>query len=271
MVNDRRFGTLRLLIMTGFLAGASVADAHNFWLESHPFRPGIDERVDVSVHEGIDMRGNVLPNIPNWYTDFSYFDSTGRHAMPGDLGADPAGHLWVRRPGIVVAGYESAAKTVEIDADLFRSYLHEEGLEKIIRRRESSGTAGKDVREVYTRHVKTIILVDHGVDSDVYASRFGYTLELTPLDNPYRLRPGDELSVELLFRGEPLAGAWVAALRKEAPEVSHGVRTDAGGRARIRLPVAGTWQIKAVESVPSPSESVDYESFWASVTFELAE
>lgn len=268
---NRRYGTVRALVIAVFLLGTGIANAHNFWLESHPFRPGVDERVSVSVHVGIDMRGNSLPNIPNWYTDFSYFDSTGRHPVSGDLGSDPAGHIWVRRPGIVVVGYESTGETAEMGAEFFRTYLVDEGLEKIIRRRESDGTADRDVREIFTRHVKTIILVDGGIESDTYARRFGYTLELTPLDNPYRLKPGDELRVELRFRGEPLPGARVAALRKEDPEVSHGVRTDADGRAIVRLPAAGTWQIKAVESVPHDGDAADYESFWASMTFELAE
>ncbi len=260
-----------LLLWLACLAAPGVAVAHNFWLESHPFRAGVDQRVDVSVHVGIDMRGNVLPNVPNWYSDFSYVDADGRRPMSGALGDDPAGHLWVRKPGLVVVGYRSTEKSVEMDATLFHTYLLEEGLEKIIAAREASGQSGQPVREVYSRCAKSLVQVAGDSGGDTFRTVLGYTLELVPQVNPYTLRAGDELTVQLLFRGRPLAGARVAALRKEAPETEVATRTDDNGMASVRLPAGGRWQVKAVESVERSGQDADYESFWASLTFELSD
>ena len=49
--------------------------------------------------------------------------------------------------------------------------------------------------------------------------------------------------------------------------------TDAAGRALITLDNAGTWLIKGVHIIelPDTNEQADWESFWASLTFELAD
>jgi uncharacterized GH25 family protein len=47
-------------------------------------------------------------------------------------------------------------------------------------------------------------------------------------------------------------------------------RTDANGRVSLRIAHGGFWLIKAVhmEAAP-PNAAVDWESWWASVTFDL--
>ena len=49
------------------------------------------------------------------------------------------------------------------------------------------------------------------------------------------------------------------------------VRTGADGRARLPLNRAGRWLVKAVHmiAVPASDPAADWESFWASLTFEV--
>ncbi|KAA3634440.1 MAG: DUF4198 domain-containing protein [Proteobacteria bacterium] len=270
MKKGERFIARRLVTGLWLLLLPAIGHAHNFWLESHPFRADVDSRVDISVHVGIDMRGQALPNIPKWYTDFSFVDADGRHDVRGELGRDPAGFVWVRTPGVFAAGYHSDRKFVDIEPELFRTYLLEEGLEKVIAAREQAGEGDSPVREIYSRCVKTLYMSGDGAGNEYFRESFGYPLELTPVQNPYRRRGGDLLEFELLYRGEPLAGAQVTALRKAAPETAYKARTDARGRARLVLPEPGVWQVKAVEMIPAGDTDADWESFWASVTFELA-
>ena len=74
----------------------------------------------------------------------------------------------------------------------------------------------------------------------------------------------------LRFRGEPLAGALVVALNRDAPEMRLSARTDAQGRVSLALGKPGAWLVKAVHMVPAPPDSgADWESLWASLSFEV--
>jgi uncharacterized GH25 family protein len=102
----------------------------------------------------------------------------------------------------------------------------------------------------------------------------GIELELVPEKAPYRLAPGAELPLRLLYRGRPLAGAQVFALSaKHADKTAPGRiagRTGRDGRVVLRLPEGGFWLVETVHMIPAPRETgVDWESLWASLTFDL--
>ncbi|MDP9192503.1 MAG: DUF4198 domain-containing protein [Acidobacteriota bacterium] len=88
--------------------------------------------------------------------------------------------------------------------------------------------------------------------------------------NPYSLQPGDALPLSLTFRGKPIANVLVVAMRKGAPEKAVRARTDAKGQVSLRLDGAGFWLVKAVHMEAAPPDAgVDWESWWASMTFDL--
>jgi uncharacterized GH25 family protein len=90
-----------------------------------------------------------------------------------------------------------------------------------------------------------------------------------PEADPYALAAGGELPVRLLYQDKPLAGALVVAFSKERPEEKVTARSDAEGRVRLRLARPGIWLVKAVHMVePSQEAGADWESLWASMTFE---
>jgi uncharacterized GH25 family protein len=97
----------------------------------------------------------------------------------------------------------------------------------------------------------------------------GFTLELVAERNPYMMAAGQELPIRLTYEGRPLPGALVVAMNRDASsKVS--TRSDKDGRVRLRLPRAGMWMIKAVHMIPAqPDAQADWQSFWASLTFEL--
>ena len=47
------------------------------------------------------------------------------------------------------------------------------------------------------------------------------------------------------------------------------IRSDKSGRVTLNLPKNGVWMIKSVQMVPAPAGTdADWESMWASLTFE---
>jgi uncharacterized GH25 family protein len=257
-----------LAFMLALLCAGSVR-AHDLWIEPSAFQPAPGTRLAVRLFIGQLFRGDVFPRDPKYLVRFAVIGNGGEAPIPGIPDTDPAGFLVTGRPGLYELVYTSRHAAVELDAAKFEKYLAEEGLEKISARRARLGQGGAPGKEIYSRCAKSLIAV--GGDAGSGHDRvLGLTLELIPEANPYTLAAGQELPVRLLYRGQPLAGAKVAAVPKDRPASQVAARTDAQGRVRLRLGGAGIWLVKAVHMIAAPPGSgADWESFWASLTFAL--
>ncbi|MFT7533382.1 MAG: putative GH25 family protein [Gammaproteobacteria bacterium] len=248
---------------------AATVVAHDVWLEPSAFITPINRQVDIDLKVGTRLHGNVLPNIPEWYREFSYIYASKKRGVEGDMGREPAGYFWVQQPGLISVAYVSEREYVELDSLKFHDYLNGEGLEKIVLLREQLGSSTVVGREYFSRCAKTLISVGSYPLAGIKPQNFACPLEIVSTQNPYSLNSGDGLSVQLLFRGKPLSGALVSGFTKKLPDAIVSARTDVNGLARLILNHSGQWLIKAVEMVPIDEEGADWESFWASMTFEL--
>lgn len=242
--------------------------AHDFWIEPSSFRPAVGSTVSARLFVGQKFRGDPVPRNPALIEKFVLVTDAGETPVEGRLGDDPAGRARVVAPGIAVIGYRSRDSFLSQEADKFEDYLHEEGLERILELRARRGESAKPSREVFSRCAKA--LVSSGGGSAGYDRNLGLTLELLPEKNPYLLRVGQELPIRLLYEQKPLSGALVVALPYDAPDAKLSQRTDRKGRVRLRLPASGRWLVKAVHMVPaSDAARADWQSLWASLTFEI--
>lgn len=229
------------------LAFAPIAFAHDLWLEPSTFRPVVGSRISVALRVGQHLDGEPLPLIPPLVQRFELAGKAIRGA--GVVGS--AGPQWI--------GYQSNAFPMTLDAAKFAEYLKEEGL--------SPRKTGPQVRERFYRCAKALLDVPGAAATDV---PLGFTLELVPRRNPYALKAGQSLPVSLTFRGKPIANVLVVAMSKSDPRKAVRVRTDAQGRASLRIAHGGFWLIKAVHIEPAPpGAGVEWESWWASMTFDL--
>ncbi|MBV8202471.1 MAG: DUF4198 domain-containing protein [Acidobacteria bacterium] len=251
------------------LLGAGSLSAHDLWIEPSAFMPAPGTRLAVRLFIGQLFQGDVFPRDPKYLLRFAVIGGGGEAPIPGVPDTDPAGFLVTGRPGLYELVYASSHAAVELEAAKFESYLAEEGLEKISALRARSGRSAAKAKEIYSRCAKSLIAVGEDAGSG-HDRVLGLTLELIPEQNPYTLAAGQELPVRLLYRGQPLAGAKVAAVPKDQPGRQVAARTDAQGRVRLRLGSPGVWLIKAVHMIAAPPGSgADWESFWASLTFAL--
>ncbi len=247
-----------------------IASAHDFWIEPSTFRPASGEVVTAALRVGQKLHGDPLPRIPPLIDRFFLKSSGAEIPVVGRPGSDPAGFTRVGEGGLQWLGYQSNAYPMTLEAQKFEEYLRDEGLEPIIAARAKKGQSAAPGREQFYRCAKAL-LAGPGEKAGIFDAPLGFTLELVPQKNPYAIRPGGELSLSLLFRGKPLGNAQVVAMSKDDPEKSVRARTD--GRGRVKLPIAhaGFWMIKAVHMEAAPTESgADWESWWASITFDLA-
>ena len=263
----RRNPCILTVFLLGLLAGSALK-AHDFWLEPSSFRPEPGSRVSVRLQVGERLQGEPLPRMPERIERFAVIGPSGETEVVGAAGADPAGWFAPSSPGLHWVVYDSNHARAELDGPKFDAYLGEEGLEAV--REQRAGKAGM-VKEIYSRCAKSLLAVGNGPGAG-FDRVLGLDLELVPEKNPYALKPGEALPVRLLHRGKPLSGALVVAISSASPASSDGriaIRSDASGRAELRLDRPGLWMVKAVHMIPAPAGSAaDWESLWASLTFE---
>ena len=107
--------------------------------------------------------------------------------------------------------------------------------------------------------------------TDAFATVLGYPAELVPLSNPYATRIGDTLAVRALLDGKPVANQLViAGGERDGQKIDETwARSDSAGVARFAVSGAGKWYIKFIHMVPVTGDSVNYESKWATITFQV--
>jgi uncharacterized GH25 family protein len=259
---------LGLASWIGLLAAPALR-AHDFWIEPSAFTPAPGQRVAVRLRVGQELRGDPVPRDPALIRRFVVVGASGESPVPGVPNTEPAGFATFQAQGLYTIAYDGNRAPVELDARKFEDYLAQEGLEKISALRASRGRSAAGVKEVFSRFAKSLIAVGNG-SGPGYDRLLGQRLELVPETNPYALTGGGELRVRLLYEGKPLAGALIMALHKGRPEAKVSARSDAQGRAKLRLDRPGFWLVKAVHMVAAPRDAgADGESFWASLTFEV--
>ncbi len=78
------------------------------------------------------------------------------------------------------------------------------------------------------------------------------------------------MPVRVVYEGKPLAGLDLhAGYSGQAGQASHLV-TDLHGQAVISLSHSGRWYVREIHLVQVDTASHSYESYWATLTFEVA-
>lgn len=266
--------------VTALLALAKIAapaSAHDFRIDAVPFRVPVGGVVRVSLHHGEGFMGEPVPRDP---TRIESFQLDGPHGAQPVLGRSGSitGFAKPEEPGLHLISYHSARVRNELPADNFEAYLREKGLDQVAKLRAERGERGQPGHEVYSRCAKALVWAGdpsarHPAEGASPSDRaLGLPLEIVAEGNPGALRAGDWLGIKLLYRGSPLPGATVVALSQADPTRPIASVTDAEGRARFRLPAPGAWMITSVHMIEAPRDAqADWESFWASLTFELSQ
>jgi hypothetical protein len=172
--------------------------------------------------------------------------------------------------GTYLVGLSTKPREISLKAADFNSYLEEDGLPDILAARKKNNELQKDVRERYSKHVRAVFQVGNKRTED-YKRQLNYPVEIIPQHNPYSLKVGQTIPVLCLLSGTPLANQFVIAGWESTDGKLHSAvtRTDATGIARFKLASAGKWFVKLIHMEPSSEQGLNYESKWATLTFEV--
>ena len=247
---------------------ALPAAAHDFWIEPTSFRPVTGSKVPLRLYVGQNFSGASTIYLPDTFERYVYAGPDGEKKVPGIAGDDPAGTIAITRLGLYVVGYRSTLFSVTFDnLPEFEKYLEKEGLERVRSLQAyGAGTKNKIIRENYSRSAKALVMAGRPDNSTQPDRALGLRLELVAEKNPYLAA---RVPVRLLYEGQPLEGALVVAFNKAEPLKKLKARTDKDGRVQMEFMRPGTWLVTSVHMFPASAKSgADWESVWASLTFE---
>ena len=257
------------------LATATIAAAHDMFVKPTRFFAPENAEVRVRLLNGTFSKSeNSIAR--NRLADASVLTPRGRIQLDtaewGVKGDTSTFHIHTRAAGTYVIGVSTRPNRIDLSADDFNLYLKDDGIPDVLEARQKAGELAKPAKERYHKHVKALVQVGEA-RSDHYATPMGYPAEIIPLTNPYTVQPGATLRVKTLVDGKP-AGNQFVLYGGELPNGRGGIeqkstRSDAQGVASIPLTTAGVWYIKFINMTKVARDTVDYESKWATLTFEV--
>ena len=263
----------RAILVLLCLGAALPGQAHEFWMLARPFAMAPNGGTRLSLNVGEYFSGDAIAFSTQYVAALHHHargvdqDLLPRVATTPTVGEFP---IRLEQAGTHLFSYDSQPNRITLGGEKFHAYLHDEGLDDIVRQREQAGTANTPARERYRRFVKTLVEVG-GKHDDTYRVRTGQRFEIVPIDDPLAAGAGDTLRFCLLFERKPLENALIKAWHVHGDQtVMIRVRTDGAGMAAFDLPYAGTWMLSVVHMVAATgSTEDDWDSLWGNLTFSL--
>ena len=254
------------------LVFSAPAFPHEYWLEPETFFPAVGEKINIRMYLGEGLKKEEERPYQAEKTVFlnQFFARISSPAKNNQNGSMPFySYTHGGQAGNHMFALERNWSYVTLEPAKFEDYLREDGIEYIIAERAKRGEANKAGRERYGRFLKTLIQVGNKRD-DTYKMKSGLRLDITPLENPYSKKVGDNLIFQINFDGKALAGRTVFADNRDGETISKvKMVTDANGRITVKLDRKGVWLVRLVmmQRCESDCSESDWESFWGSLSF----
>lgn len=260
------------------LLGAGIAAApaagHDFWLQPQAFRAPVATPVPFTIQVG---HGTFRQRWGAAIDRIKRLDEIGPKGRRNQLsvlvppGGPSDGTINFAEPGTHVIVIETNPAISELPSIRFNDYLNVEGLTPALAYRDRTRTTDSPGREQYSRRAKALVQVGaaNGTVQSQVTRPVGLTLEIVPQRNPYSLAPTEDLPVQILYEGRPLAGALVKLNNLDfdaRPIESH--LSDARGMASFHPPRQGKWQLNVIWTKPlAGNPTVDFDTVFSSLTF----
>ena len=256
-----------LVLLTPFLVG------HDLFIKFDDYFLAPDTEVRIPILNGTFAvsENSIVPDrvvdivlaqtLQTDHLDIGSWDATGDTTFLT---------LQTGEAGTYLLGVSTEPNLIELAAASFNEYLEHDGIPDVLAARRAEGELERDVVERYSKHVKAVFQVGE-LRSAGWDRALGFPAEVVPLSNPYELSPGDVLAVRCLVYGKPVANQLViagGAYGEEGIDERDG-RTDATGIVRFTVESPGKWYVKFIHMEKTAEEAIDYESNWATLSFQV--
>lgn len=267
---------LKLIYLLLLMVSSSVSIAHEMWIEPVNYKVKVGENIYAHEKVGENFKGNTYAYLKTSYKNLNISVGDTTRTVKSRLGDIPAIKEKTDEQGLHILtamttgskiNYESWAK--------FESFIKSKGLDWVLDKHKEKGHPEKNFSERFQRFPKSLVKVGDGKGND---RAFGLTIEWIAESNPYTTEA--DIPLRLMWRGKPYVNAHVDIFnRVKSGDTTFKVLkstsyTDSQGRVTIPRAKGGEFLINAVQILESldskkESESVVWETYWASLTYQL--
>jgi uncharacterized GH25 family protein len=246
------------------------AFAHEYWFEPDNFFLAKNEKTAVRLYVGDGLTKDREERVyqPKMTPMFQLFSTVKTWDLTKQIaeGATPIYNFSAEKSGNYLLAMERNWSYIKLEPQKFEDYLVEDGMEYISEERKKLGESQKEGRERYSRFIKSLIQVG-GKNDATFKKKLGLRLEITPLENPYTKKVGDNLKFKIEFDGKPLIGRTVFADNRNSE--TQKTITDKKGEFTMKIDKNGLWLARLVvmQRCKSDCGEADWESFWAAFSF----
>ncbi len=243
--------------------------AHDYWLRPQKFILSKGDTLILHLYVGDKLKVEIEREFQMQMTEkFELLKSDGvLDLLPETQDKSiPLLRRIIDFDGLGLIVMERGWAYIELSLEEFNEYLKHEGITDI-----RSKLRGKVQKERYRRYIKSLILSGDKVDGEIYKKVVGQRLEIVLLQNPYLLKVGDKLEVQVLFEGKPLVNKVVTLYSVDRDSVfEQKVRTNKNGIAKFKIKNLGFHLVRLVHLRECENcDDVNWESFWTSFSFEV--
>ncbi|MEL7282355.1 MAG: DUF4198 domain-containing protein [Pseudomonadota bacterium] len=257
------------LILAVFIAFvATSVSAHEFWIETERSKYDIGEPIVGNLYVGEDASGTALAYLPRNFTAFNFVDGDGSvRTVEGRIGDRPALNIAANSDGLGIFQYETTDSQITWrSSEQFQNFLEYDGLPHIARQHIERGLPPSGFSELFSRHIKALVLVGDGTGEDI---KIGMPIEIVALDNPLTVPAASNFDVQVFWQDQPNPDIQVALFHRavDGSVTRHIVKTDRSGVAQIPNQGRGFYLVSTVDMLPVESGPAVWKSYWASLTF----
>ena len=247
--------------------------AHEFWLMPSKFRVDINESFRLNFYVGEDFTGEIWAKRIQRTLKLTDYSAKNQKDLTALAIKNDSSDIILNfdESETHILTMESKNSFIALDAKKFNDYLKDDGIENIYQLRQKTGKLDKPSKELYRRCAKTLIQVGNNTGK-TFKKNTGMPLEIIPLKNPYTLKVGDKMTVQILFNGKPLANNLIVTWDKTPTTKTRQqkYKTDKKGFLTFMLDQKGQWMVSLVHMIALENNSeADYQSYWGNLTFGL--
>ena len=272
-----RIGAMAAALAVGV---SSSLLAHDFWL--------VPMRFDSAPGSSLEVHGQTGSRFPTSQSAVA----VERVAEARLIGASDeervtemsiAGHSLVLKHAPRTAGQRVMAVVLQptsrrVAPAGLKRYIGLEGAPELAESLDRQGAfAGFDSATMKAqKFAKAIVEVGQG-GPRAFSRTAAHGLEIVPLGDPGAVHPGGQLSFRLLFRGAPVAGAYLRAGTapdsarpgSSAAKADTILVTNGDGIATVSV-TEGLWNVRSLHAAPLPSSRTEWDVFFGTLVFRVA-
>lgn len=256
------FGRKIILAALFTLAGAGMANAHDFWMQGQDLEAGKTMRVETGFGHSFAKTSPLPEKMVGRFNPVEVVSAGGKVEMqPGEANNVLTGKNPADKGSYYVLGSMKTSVFTRSEGGFEQKFKDE--------------VADAKMCNEYSMFAKALINVDTSGDLDFIRKPQGQKIEIIPQVSPSSVKPGQPMPLLVLFDGEPLAAAEVSAVfdgfaHGDENAAAFSSKTNKQGVVSFIPLVEGFWKVKVAHKTPyADAKKCDFSNYVGSVTFRV--